>query len=71
MLVYISHQPKMTKINQEDGPYSLILAPTRELVQQIQAETEKFARYLKYRSICLVGGVSIEQQGHQLRSPHE
>jgi ATP-dependent RNA helicase DDX23/PRP28 len=71
MLVYISHQPKMTALNQDDGPYSLILAPTRELVQQIQTETEKFSRHMKYRSIALVGGVPLEQQGFQLRDGFE
>jgi superfamily II DNA/RNA helicase len=49
------------------GPYALILAPTRELVQQIHGETEKFAKAMRYRSIALVGGVSLDQQGFQLR----
>ena len=31
----------MTKETQLDGPYALILAPTRELALQISKETEK------------------------------
>ena len=71
MLVYISHQPKMTQLNQEDGPYAIILAPVRELAQQIEKEAEKFAKFLGYRCISLVGGVPLEQQGYQLRNPFE
>ena len=60
IFIYFSQFPSQ-------GPYALIMAPTRELVQQIQGETEKFAKPLKYRSISLVGGVSLDQQGFQLR----
>ena len=35
LLVYISDLPPMTEVNKNDGPYALILAPTRELVQQL------------------------------------
>lgn len=35
MLVYISKLPKMTKELESEGPYALILAPTRELATQI------------------------------------
>jgi ATP-dependent RNA helicase DDX23/PRP28 len=42
------------------GPYALIMAPTRELAQQIEEETVKFAQYLDYRVTSVVGGQSIE-----------
>jgi superfamily II DNA/RNA helicase len=38
MLVYISKLPKMTKELEADGPYALILAPTRELAIQIHED---------------------------------
>ena len=38
MLCYISKQPQITTANAEQGPYALIMAPTRELAQQISAE---------------------------------
>ena len=44
MLAYISQQPPMTDARIHDGPYALIMAPTQELVQQIE-EAQKFARF--------------------------
>lgn len=36
MLVYIRGQPVMTEEVATDGPYAVIMAPTRELAQQIE-----------------------------------
>lgn len=36
MLVYIMKQPVMTEEIAVDGPYAVVLAPTRELAQQIE-----------------------------------
>eukprot|EP00440_Ansanella_granifera_P013706 gb/GFBE01014893.1/.p1 GENE.gb/GFBE01014893.1/~~gb/GFBE01014893.1/.p1 ORF type:complete len:755 (+),score=190.10 gb/GFBE01014893.1/:1-2265(+) len=38
-------------------PSTLVLAPTRELAQQIAAEAEKFAAAAKARVVCIYGGV--------------
>ena len=38
MLVYILKQPPITRETAADGPLALIMAPTRELVQQIEDE---------------------------------
>ncbi len=62
MLVYILKQPPITKETAPDGPLALIMAPTRELVQQIEDETRKFAGELKIRVYSVVGGLSIEEQ---------
>ena len=62
MLEYIRKLPPMTEENQAEGPYSLVMAPTRELAQQIEEETVKFAHYLNYRVTSIVGGQSIEEQ---------
>ena len=51
----------------DQGPYAIILAPTRELAQQIEEETMKFARPLSLRTVSVVGGLSREEQGFQLR----
>jgi len=67
MLVYISNLPKMTPDIEQDGPYALIMAPTRELVLQIEQETMKFATYMGLRTVALVGGQSIDEQGFLLR----
>lgn len=39
------------------GPYALIMAPTRELAQQIEEEAIKFCEPLGLRALSIVGGV--------------
>ena len=63
MLVYVLKQPPITRETAGDGPLALIMAPTRELVQQIEDETKKFAAELQIRVYSVVGGLSIEEQG--------
>lgn len=36
MLTYILSQPKMTEEVAAEGPYAVIMAPTRELAQQVE-----------------------------------
>ena len=57
MLAFISKLPPFTDDNRHLGPYALILAPTRELAQQIESETKKFAGQLGYTCVSIVGGV--------------
>ncbi|KAI7836834.1 hypothetical protein COHA_009335 [Chlorella ohadii] len=69
MLVYIQAQPPMLG-NPEieaEGPYAVVLAPTRELAQQIEEETRNLAHYTEFRVVSVVGGQSIEDQGFALR----
>ena len=49
----------LTDENRHLGPFALILAPTRELAQQIEVETRKFASGLGYTCVSIVGGVSV------------
>ena len=60
MLAFISKLPPFTDDNRHLGPYSLILAPTRELAQQIESEAKKFAGPLGFTCVSIVGGVCIE-----------
>ncbi|KAJ1655159.1 mRNA splicing protein prp28 [Dispira simplex] len=71
MLVYISALAPLTAENMQDGPYALILAPTRELALQIEQEAIKFAKPLKYHCVSLVGGHAIEEQSFNLRNGAE
>ena len=68
MLVFISELPPITYENAAEGPYGLILAPTRELAQQIEQEASKFAKAMGFICVSLVGGRSLEEQGYSLRS---
>ena len=58
LLTYISDLPKITQENMAEGPYALIMAPTRELAQQIEEETIKFATPMGFNCVSIVGGVS-------------
>lgn len=71
MLVYITSQPKITQETSGDGPYSIVMAPTRELAKQIGEECEKFARYLDFTTVSIVGGESYQDQGFALRNGAE
>lgn len=59
--------PMVEKFFGREGTLGLILAPTREIAQQIQATLEIFGAPQKIRSIALIGGVDmkIDIQGLQ------
>ena len=67
MLSYITRLPPMNEENEAEGPYAVVMAPTRELAQQIEEETNKFAEHLGVRVVSIVGGQSIEEQGFKIR----
>ena len=71
LLAYISQLPPLDAFNRHDGPYALVLAPTRELAQQIEVETRKFALPLGFKTAVLIGGHSIEEQSFQMRDGAE
>ncbi|KAH8117340.1 P-loop containing nucleoside triphosphate hydrolase protein [Phellopilus nigrolimitatus] len=71
MLTYISHLPLFTDENRHLGPYALIMAPTRELAQQIESETRKFATPLGFKCVSIVGGRAVEEQQFNLREGAE
>ncbi|XP_033103517.1 probable ATP-dependent RNA helicase DDX23 [Anneissia japonica] len=68
LLVWITTLPKLQREEDMDqGPYAIILAPTRELAQQIEEETLKFGKPLGIRTVSIIGGISREDQGFKLR----
>jgi ATP-dependent RNA helicase DDX23/PRP28 len=71
LLVYISELPALTEHTKNDGPYAIILAPTRELAQQIEIEASKFATPLGFTCVSIVGGHSLEEQAYSLRDGAE
>ena len=46
---------------------SLVLAPTRELALQIEADARDLAKYTDARIVCLVGGIDYDRQRRLLR----
>ena len=68
LLVWITSLPKLQRQEDYDqGPYAIIMAPTRELAQQIEEETIKFGQLLGIRTVSIIGGASREEQGLRLR----
>ncbi len=59
--------PIIEKIEHEKGVQALILAPTRELANQISEEFKKLSKYKKVYICEVFGGVSINPQIHALR----
>jgi ATP-dependent RNA helicase DDX23/PRP28 len=68
LLVWIISLPRIERLEDVDqGPYAIILAPTRELAQQIEEEAVKFGRPLGIKVVSVIGGLSREEQGFKLR----
>ncbi|KAJ5646491.1 Pre-mRNA-splicing ATP-dependent RNA helicase prp28 [Penicillium lividum] len=73
LLVYISELPRLDEFEwrKNDGPYAIVLAPTRELAQQIEIEAKKFTQPLGFNVVSIVGGHSLEEQAYSLRDGAE
>lgn len=50
------HIVNQKPLEQGDGPIALVMAPTRELAQQIQQVATQFGAPSKVRNTCLYGG---------------
>ena len=59
--------PLINKILQNQREKVLIIAPTRELANQIDLEFRQFVRGMRIFSVCCVGGVNISRQISELR----
>ncbi len=62
--------PLLNKILKSPKEKVLIIAPTRELAQQINEECKHFAYRLGIWSVCVIGGESMYRQINDLRRPH-
>ncbi|KGL87778.1 putative ATP-dependent RNA helicase DDX5, partial [Charadrius vociferus] len=60
-IVHINHQPFLER---GDGPICLVLAPTRELAQQVQQVAAEYSRACRLKSTCIYGGAP---KGPQIR----
>lgn len=61
--VHINHQQRLVR---GDGPIALILAPTRELAQQIQSVAQDFGAHSLIRNTCIFGGAPKGPQARDL-----
>ena len=65
----IQHCLHQQPLRRGDGPMGLVLAPTRELAQQIDREIKDFSRTSRdVRTAIVVGGTNISEQRGELRS---
>lgn len=64
MLRHIKDQPQVVP---GDGPIGLIMAPTRELVQQIHSDIKKFTKVMGLRCVPVYGGSGVAQQISELK----
>ncbi|KAK4775884.1 hypothetical protein SAY87_023845 [Trapa incisa] len=64
MLRHIKDQPPVVA---GDGPIGLVMAPTRELVQQIHSDIKKFAKPIGVRCVPVYGGSGVAQQISELK----
>ncbi|KAF9595307.1 hypothetical protein IFM89_038459 [Coptis chinensis] len=64
MLRHIKDQPPVVA---GDGPIGLIMAPTRELVQQIHSDIKKFAKVMGVTCVPVYGGSGVAQQISDLK----
>ncbi|XP_040264401.1 probable ATP-dependent RNA helicase DDX17 isoform X1 [Bufo bufo] len=60
-MVHINHQPYLER---GDGPICLVLAPTRELAQQVQQVADEYGKSSRLKSTCIYGGAP---KGPQIR----
>ncbi len=58
--------PIIEKIKHGEGLRALVLAPTRELAEQVAKSIKVFARHHNLRIVSVYGGVSINPQIHDL-----
>ncbi|KAJ6336610.1 hypothetical protein OIU76_006482 [Salix suchowensis] len=64
MLRHIKDQPP---VEAGEGPIGLVMAPTRELVQQIHSDIKKFGKVLGIRCVPVYGGSGVAQQISELK----
>lgn len=66
MLPAIVHINSQAPLNRGDGPIALVLAPTRELAQQIQTVANDFGSLSYVRNTCIFGGAPKGSQARDL-----
>lgn len=60
--------PLLSTVNQAEPQSALVLAPTRELAQQITAEINELGRFTPIRAVTIYGGQRISSQIDKLKT---
>ena len=68
LLPMFRHVLDQPPLRDGDGPIALLMAPARELANQIHKEVRKFSKALGLKSISCYGGTSIKEQIGALKS---
>ena len=67
ILTHFSRRPS-PRPRRKGAPRALILAPTRELVLQIEKDAKSLARYTNHKAMAVFGGMEYGKQQHLLKS---
>ncbi|KAI3900358.1 hypothetical protein MKW92_035693 [Papaver armeniacum] len=67
VLPMLRHIKDQAPVVPGDGPIALIMAPTRELVQQIHSDIRRFAKVAGVTSVPVYGGSGVAQQISELK----
>ncbi|XP_038898206.1 DEAD-box ATP-dependent RNA helicase 42 [Benincasa hispida] len=67
VLPMLRHIKDQSPVVPGDGPIGLIMAPTRELVQQIHSDIKKFSKVMGLRCVPVYGGSGVAQQISELK----
>ena len=67
ILTHFSRKPP-PKPRRKGAPRALILAPTRELVLQIEKDAKSLAQYTNHKAMAVFGGMEYGKQQHLLKS---
>lgn len=66
ILPLIFHIRQQPPLQPDDGPIAIVLAPTRELVQQIHSVAQPYFNLFGIKSLCIIGGDEREKQINEI-----
>ncbi|UJR36494.1 hypothetical protein I4U23_029215 [Adineta vaga] len=66
ILPLIFHIREQPPLQPDDGPMAIVLAPTRELVQQIHTVAQPYFNLFGIKSLCIIGGDEREKQINEI-----
>ena len=71
ILPLVFHVRDQPPLQPDDGPIAIVLAPTRELVQQIHNVAQPYFNMFGIKSLCIIGGDEREKQINEIGAGKE